>query len=115
MGYNMKYLLLYKLDEMLKENLLNGYLKDGFNILYEKDNVILIKKSDINIIDEDIYVKVLFSFLNRSKVMLKNKSFVSDLTDAFIYVSKKEGFSKFDNKFEWYIRNIITKEIVNNK
>ena len=95
---------------MLKENLLNGYLKDGFNTLYEKDNVILIKKSDINIIDEDIYVKVLFSFLNRSKVMLNNKSFVSDLTDAFIYVSKKEGFSKFDNKFEWYIRNIITRE-----
>ena len=108
----MKYLLLYNLDEMLKEKILSGYLKDGFTIIYENDNVVLIKKSDINIHDEDIYIKVLFSFLNRSKVMLKNKSFVSDLTDAFIYVSKKEGFSKFDNKFEWYIRNIITRDII---
>ena len=108
----MKYLLLFKLDEMLKEKILSGYLKEGFIILYEKDNIILIKKSDIIIIDEDIYVKVLFSFLNHSKVMLKNKSFVSDLTDAFIYVSKKEGFSKFDNKFEWYIRNIIIRDSI---
>lgn len=108
----MKYLLLYKLNEMLKEKILSGYLKDGFNILYENDNVILIKKSDINIIDEDIYVKVLFSFLNRSKIMLKNKRFVSDLTDAFNYASKKEGFSKFDNKFEWYIRNIIIRDSI---
>ena len=97
---------------MLKEKILSGYLKDGFTIIYENDNVVLIKKSDINIHDEDIYIKVLFSFLNRSKVMLKNKSFVSDLTDAFTYVSKKEGFSKFDNKFEWYIRNIITRDII---
>ena len=106
----MKYLLLYKLDDMLKEKILDGYLKDGFIISYEIDNIILIKKSDININDEDIYIKVLFSFINRSRALLNNKSFVSDLTDAFNYASKKEEVSKFDNKFEWYIRNIITRE-----
>ena len=108
----MKYLLLFKLDEMLKEKILSGYLKEGFIIIYEKDNVVLIKKSDITVNDEDIYIKVLFSFINRSRALLNNKSFVSDLTDAFIYVSKKEGFSKFDNKFEWYIRNIIIRDSI---
>ena len=108
----MKYLLLYKLDDMLKEKILDGYLKDGFIISYEIDNIILIKKSDITIKDEDIYIKVLFSFINRSRALLNNKSFVSDLTDAFNYASKKEEFSKFDNKFEWYIRNIITRECI---
>ena len=108
----MKYLLLYKLDDMLKEKILDGYLNDGFIISYEIDNIILIKKSDITINDEDIYIKVLFSFINRSKALLNNKSFVSDLTDAFNYASKKEEFSKFDNKFEWYIRNIITRDIL---
>ena len=108
----MKYLLLYKLDDMLKEKILDGYLKDGFIISYEKDNIILIKKSDITINDEDIYIKVLFSFINRSRALLNNKSFVFDLTDAFNYASKKEEFSKFDNKFEWYIRNIITRDIL---
>lgn len=108
----MKYLLLFKLDEMLKEKILDGYLKDGLIISCEKDNIILIKKSDIAVNDEDIYIKVLFSFINRSRALLNNKSFVSDLTDAFNYASKKEGFSKFDNKFEWYIRNIIIRDII---
>ncbi len=108
----MKYLLLYKLDNMLKEKILDGYLKDGFIISYEIDNIILIKKSYIIINEEDIYIKVLFSFINRSRALLNNKSFVSDLTDAFNYASKKEGFSKFDNKFEWYIRNIIIRDSI---
>ena len=103
----MKYLLLYKLDNYLKDNIKDGYLKEGFIISYEKDNIILIKKSDIDIIDEDIYIKVLLSFLNRSKKLLENKSFISDLTSAFTYASKKNGFSKLNNKFDWYIRNII--------
>ena len=37
MGYNMKYLLLFKLDEMLKEKILNGYLKEGFIILWNDE------------------------------------------------------------------------------
>ena len=28
-----------------------------------------------------------------------------------LYDHSKDGFNKFDNKFDWYIRNIIIKEL----
>ena len=108
----MKYLLIHNLDSYLKDKILNGYLKDNFIIVYQKDNNILIKKSDVEIVDEELFVKVLFSYLLRSRKLLDEKSFVCDLSNAFSIAFTQNGFSKFDNRFEWMIRNTMMREVL---
>ena len=108
----MMYLLIHNLDSYLKDKILDGYLKEGFVIVFEKDNNILIKKSDVVIADEELFVKVLFSYLLRSRKMLDKKSFVCDLSNAFSIAFKQNGYSKFDNRFEWMIQNILIREVL---
>ena len=109
----MKYLLLHNMDEISKNIFLKSYIDDGFKITSVFDNSILIKKDAKSIIDEDIYIKVLRSYLKRSEVSKKCTGKIIDLTDAFKYASSKNGFDKFDNRFEWYIKNRIMMEINN--
>jgi len=106
----MKYILIYKLDELVKEKIINGYMKDGFILCHEENNILLIKKDDDLIKDEEIYIKILFSNIKRNS-LLKNKKLVIDLTKAFEY-AKEHDVKSFDNKFLWFIRNIITKEAI---
>ena len=107
----MKYILLYNIDELSRKTLLKSYLNDGYVILEEKDNIVLIKKDSNNIIDEDIYIKVLFSYLKKITITKKGSGKVIDITKAFKYAYSKNGFDRFDNRFEWYIRNIIIREL----
>lgn len=109
----MQYLLLYDIEKLSRNILLKSYKNDGFKIINETDNYILIKKHNASIIDEDIYIKILNSYLKRTNITKKLNGKIIDLSPAFKYASKSIGFNKFDNKFEWYIRNIITKELNN--
>jgi len=109
----MKYFVLYKIDNLSKDILLKSYLKEDYKIVLDIDNIILIKKSNKKIIDEDIYIKVLYSNLKRSELLKNNNGKIIDFTEAFKYASIKEGYNKFDNKFEWFIKNIIIKETIN--
>lgn len=108
----MKYLLIHNLDSYLKDKMLEGYLKEGFVVVFEKENNILVKKSDVEIVDEELFVKVLFSYLLRSRKLLDENSFVCDLSNAFSIAFKQNGFSKFDNRFEWIIRNTMIREVL---
>ena len=111
----MKFLLIYNMDRLSKDILLKSYLDDGFEIVLDTDNYILIKKNSNIIIDEEIYLKILNSYLKRNKLKEDIKGKIIDLTDAFLYAESKKGYDKFDNKFDWYIRNTLIKEIINNK
>ena len=110
----MKYLLLYNVDELSKNIFLKSYIDEGFEVILDSNNCILIRKDKDLLKDEDIYIKILLSFLKRSSMIKDSKGKIIDLTDAFKYAHSKDGFDKFDNKFDWYIRNINIKEI-NNK
>ncbi len=107
----MKYILLYKIDELSKKMILKSYIDDGFEIISDVDNIILLKKNSIPIKDEETYIKILYSYIKRSEITKEVKGKIIDLTNAFEYASKKNGYNKFDNKFEWYIKNTIVKEI----
>ena len=108
----MSYLLLHNLEEYTYNNMLESYKKDGYIILYKENKDTLIKKSDLIIKDEDIYIKVLFSHLNKNKMIIDSKGLVIDITKAFLHAYKKNGFDKFDNIFIWYIRNILIKNVI---
>ncbi len=110
----MKYLLFYNIDELSKKILLKSYLDDGYIIASDIDNNVLVKKNSNTIPDEDIYIRILFSYIKRSEIIKECKGKILDFTAAFKYANSKNGFNKFDNRFEWYIRNIITKEIISN-
>lgn len=107
----MKYILLHDIDDLSKNIIIKSYLDDDFIIISENDKDILLKKNTNEIIDEDIYIKILYSYLKRSGITKNSKGKIIDLSDAFIYASSKDHFDKFDNKFEWYVRNIINREI----
>ena len=109
----MKYLLLYNIEPLSKNVLLNSYMKDGFEVIFKTSDYILIKNKNTSIKDEDIYIKILNSYLKRSIITKKLKGKIIDLSSAFKYAKTKDGFNKFDNRFDWYIRNIITKELNN--
>jgi hypothetical protein len=109
----MKYLLLYKIDQLSKNVLVKSYQDDGFEIISDIDNNILLRKNSIPIIDEDIYIKIINSYLKRSEMFKKIRGKIIDITNAFKYASSKNGYNKFDNKFEWYIKNIMINEIIN--
>ena len=102
------YLLLYNIEPITKEELLNSYKKEGYIIAHEIDNNILIKNVKENIIDEETYIKILFSYLKKFRI---NKGKVIDFSKAFEYASKKGKYKIFGNKFDWYIRNEITKNL----
>ena len=108
----MSYLLLHNLEEYTYKNILESYEKDGYIILYKDNKNTLIKKSDLIIKDEDIYIKVLFSNLNKNKMIIDSKGLVIDITNAFFHAYKKNGFDKFDNIFIWYIRNILIRNVI---
>ena len=79
----MSYLLLHNLEEYTYNNILESYKKDGYIILYKEKKDTLIKKSDLIIKDEDIYIKVLFSQLNKNKLINESKGLVIDITKHF--------------------------------
>ena len=108
----MSYLLLHNLEEYTYKNILESYEKDGYIILHKDNKNTLIKKSDLIIKDEDIYIKVLFSHLNKNKMIIDSKGLVIDITNAFFHAYKKNGFDKFDNIFIWYIRNILIRNVI---
>ncbi len=108
----MKYILLYNIDQLSKNVLVKSYLEDGFEIISDIDNNILLRKNSIPIADEDIYIKIFNSYLKRSEMFKEIKGKIIDITDAFKYASTKNEYNKFDNNFEWYIRNIMIKEII---
>ncbi len=108
----MKYLLIHHYDGYLKKNLIDGYLQEGFVVVVEEQEDVLLKKSDLSIVDEEIYYKVLFSFIRRSQNLLGDKRFVADLTNAFLCAFKQNGFSKFDNRFLWHIRTSILQTVL---
>lgn len=109
----MKYLLLYNVDKLSKNIFLKSYLDNGFEIVSDINNCLLLKNNSSKIIDEDIYIKILYSYLKRSELLSEMKGKIIDLTNAFKYAESKKGYDKFDNKFEWYIRNIMIKEMIN--
>lgn len=108
----MSYLLLHNLEEYTYKNILESYEKDGYIILHKDNKNTLIKKSNLIIKDEDIYIKVLFSNLNKNKMIIDSKGLVIDITNAFFHAYKKNGFDKFDNIYIWYIRNILIRNVI---
>ena len=108
----MSYLLLHNLEEYTYKNILESYKKDGYIILYKDNKNTLIKKSDLIIKDEDIYIKVLYSHIKKNKLISDSKGLVIDITKAFLHAYKKNGFDKFDNIFIWYIRNILIRNVI---
>ncbi len=107
----MKYLLLHNLDILSKNKILQGYLTEGYHILSENDDNILLKLGEEEIEDEDTYVKLTFSLIKRNTMIQESIGKVIDLTEAFLYAKKKGKYDGFNNKFDWYIRNTILKEI----
>ena len=109
----MKYLLIHNLEENIKEKTLKSFIKEEYQIIYEDKNNTIIKKDKEKIIDEDTYIKITISILKRNELINKSKGKIIDITEAFEYAKTKKEYDKFNNKFDWYIRNIITKEIIN--
>ncbi|MBR3229482.1 MAG: hypothetical protein IKF91_01490 [Bacilli bacterium] len=109
----MKYILIHNLEENIKEKTLKSFIKEEYQIIYEDEKNIIIKKNKEKIIDEDIYIKITLSIIKRNEIIKNSKGKIIDITEAFEYAKTKEKYNKFNNKFDWYIRNIITKEIIN--
>lgn len=109
----MKYLLMHNLEENIKDNTLNSYLKEEYQIMYEDKNNIIITNDKEKIIDEDTYIKITISTLKKYELINKSKGLIIDITKAFEYAKTKKEYDKFNNKFDWHIRNIIIKEIIN--
>ena len=109
----MKYMLIHNLEEKTKEKTLNGFIKEGYQIIYEDEKNIIIKKNKEKIPDESVYIKIIVSILKRNELIKNSKGKIIDITEAFEYAKTKKEYDKFKNKFDWYIRNIITKEIIN--
>ena len=108
----MSYLLLHNLEEYTYKKILESYEKDGYMIIHKENKDTLIKKSNLIIKDEDIYIKVLFSQLNKNKIINNSKGLVIDITKAFLHAYKKNSFDKFDNIFIWHIRNILIRNAI---
>lgn len=108
----MKYILLHNIEQLTKEKILEGYLKKGFHVQFENENDILLKYGDKQIIDEDTYIKITIQFLKRNSMILESQGKIIDLTEAFEYAYSKNGYEMIGNRFDWYLRNIILKEIL---
>ena len=100
----MKYILLHNLDDLLKEKTLDGYLNEGYKIVFEDTKNLIIKNTEDKILDEDKYIKITISIINRSNI---NKSSIIDLSDAFNYAKSKGKYNIFNNKFDCFIRKEI--------
>ena len=101
----MKYILLNNLDSITNIKLKESYKNNNYEIIYDKDNIIILRLGN-EIVDEETYIKITISIVKRAN--LNNK--VIDLTKAFNYAKEKGIYNKLNNKFDWYIRNIIIKE-----
>jgi len=108
----MNYLILHNLEEYTYKNILESYEKAGYIILHKEDNDTLIKKSNLIIKDEETYIKVLYSHIKKNKLISDSKGLVIDITKAFQYAYKKNGFDKFDNIFIWYIKKILISSVL---
>ena len=107
----MKYILLCNIDSISKNILIKSYQKEGYEIIENINNCILLKYNNNKIIDEEVYIKILYTYLKRSEFKKDINGIIIDLTDAFKYAESKNGYNKFDNKFDWYVRNTIIKVI----
>ena len=108
---NLNYILFHNLENNIEKQLIKKYTNNGYQIIYkEKDNII-IKKENMKIMDEEIYIKITLSILKRNHLIKESTGKIIDLTKAFDYAQKKGKYNMLDNKFEWYIRNIIMKEL----
>lgn len=109
----MKYILIHNLEENVKAKTLKKYIEEDYKIIYEDKQNTIITNDKEKIIDEDTYIKITISTLKRNELINKSKGKIIDITEAFKYAKTKKEYDKFNNKFDWYIRNIITKEIIN--
>ena len=96
---------MHSLEKNYQKNTLNSFLKEGYEIIYHENSDIIIRKEKI--IDEETYIKITISILNKNNIIKKSKSKIVDLTKAFEYAKAKGKYNKLNNKFDWYIRNII--------
>lgn len=109
----MNYILLHNLENNAKEKLIKNYRNDGYQIIYKDLNNVIIKKGNIKLLDEEKYIKITLSILKRSSLIKQSKGKIIDLTKVFEYAQEKGKYSMFHNKFDWYVRNLIMKELIN--
>ena len=107
----MKYLLLHNLENNIKDKLISNYIKDNYQIIYKDENNIILKNYKDKLLDEEKYIKIVISVLKRNNLINTSNSKIIDLTKAFEYAKEKGKYNIFNNKFDWYIRNIIIKEL----
>ena len=109
----MNYTLLHNLEKNVKNQLIKKYINDGYQIIYKDQDNIIVRKGNIKIIDEEKYINIALSILKRNSLINKANGKVIDLTKAFEYAQEKGKYNMFNNKFDWYVRNIIIKELIN--
>ena len=110
----MKYFLLYNLDQITKNKLLEGYLNEGYTIMFQDSNIVLVKNADTDKkINEKEYINIIISCIKKYP-NLNKRGHVIELTDAFEYLNRKSSSepNKFSWRFSWYIKNAITHELV---
>ena len=109
----MKYYLLYNLEELTKEKLLSGFLKDDYKIIYNNENIILVKKNSEKIIDEETYIKIVISIIKKYKILNK-RGHTIDLSKAFEYAEKTKDkkYNILSNKFTLLVRQAIVQELI---
>lgn len=105
----MEYILLNKLDVLTKDKLIKSYKDNNYEIIYENNNIIILRLGN-KIIDEDTYINITISIIKKRNI---NNSII-DITKAFMYAKEKGKYNMFNNKFDWYIRNILIKEMIDN-
>ena len=54
----MQYILIHKMRNEVNGKIINGYLNSGFKIAFENENDILIKKTNIDLVDEESYIRI---------------------------------------------------------
>ena len=54
----MKYILLLNIDDLSKNIFLKSYINDGYEIVFDTNNNILLRKNSNSIKDEETYIKV---------------------------------------------------------
>lgn len=108
----LNYILFHNLEKNVKEQLIKNYLQDGYQILYQDDNDIILKKGDREILDEETYIQITVSVLKRNRFIKTASGKIVDLSKAFIYAKEKGKYDFLHNHFDWTIRNILLKEFL---
>ena len=112
------YIILHNMETYSRKMLLSSYQREGFEIVYEIDNTVCLKKTETEV-DNDTelgMLKVICSQLRRS---IRDKAVTADVSDLINsnierLTANKLSSLKFHDRFNDETRNLVTRLLVGN-